>query len=280
MKKILLTVFTISALFTSQLVNAQWCGNVNTIPPNPNAQVGFPNPDSIPCAVDGVPYTDTIAFQMLSTINFPAGTTTTIDSVALDTIWNLPCGLCWSMDRASRTYAAGQFGTILISGTTWDMGGQYNLRLQVTAYINGDPQGVFIQSPNEVDEAGIKIWLRVDSAGTCHPVDTSSTSATNEVANYPCNVGVNHVAANIPTMNILPNPMNSSAVLSFTADKNASYTMRITDITGQVVSVKEIQAVPGTNTSVIERGRLSTGLYFVSLTDGVSSVTRKFTVVD
>jgi hypothetical protein len=56
--------------------------------------------------------------------------------------------------------------------------------------------------------------------------------------------------------------------------------MRITDLTGQVVSVKEIQAVPGTNTSVIERGRLSSGMYFISLTDGVSSVTRKFTVID
>jgi hypothetical protein len=278
MKKIFLVILTVSASFAFNTANAQWCGTVNTVTPNPSAPVGFPSPDSIPCASDGVYYNDTLAFQMYSNFNFLGQQT--IDSVTIDTIWNLPCGLCWSLNKASKTYAAGQFGSLLITGTTHDGGGQYNLSMQVTAYINGDPTGEFIQNPNEVNAAGISIYIRVDSAGVCHPVDTAS-NYPNQTASTVCPTGINEVAANIPTMNVMPNPMNSSsAMLSFTAEKNAAYTMRITDLTGQVVSVKEIQAVPGTNTSVIERGRLSSGMYFISLTDGVSSVTRKFTVID
>ncbi len=277
MKKILLTVFTFSALLSTYVANAQWCGNVNTVPLNHNVAVGFPIPDSIPCAVDGTPYNQAIPFQMYSTFNFQGPQS--IDSVTIDTIWNLPCGLCWSLDKASKTYSAGQFGILNITGTTHDVVGQYNLRLQVTAYINHDATGAYIQNPNTVDAAGIKIWLRVGTAGNCTLVDTAS-SATNQATALVCPTGINEVAANIPAMNVMPNPMNSTALLSFTAEKNAAYTMRIIDITGQVVSVKEIQANPGANTSVIERGKLSTGMYFLSLTDGVSSVSRKFIIAD
>jgi hypothetical protein len=187
-----------------------------------------------------------------------------------------------SLNKASKTYAANEAGSFTITGTTWDAPGQYNIRFTIMAYLTGQdgaPTGP--EYPTTVDLAGIKVWFRLaSSAGSCTPVDTSS-NATDQAMNVPCNVGINQVAANIPTMNVMPNPMNSSsAMLSFTAEKNAAYTMRITDLTGQVVSVKEIQAVPGTNTSVIERGRLSSGMYFISLTDGVSSVTRKFTVID
>ena len=56
--------------------------------------------------------------------------------------------------------------------------------------------------------------------------------------------------------------------------------MKITDVTGKVVSVKEIAAIAGMNTTTIERGNLSAGIYIISLTDGVSSVTKKLSIAE
>ena len=278
MKKILLAILTISASFAINTANAQWCGTVNNLIGNPNAPVGFPDPNTLPCAVHGVAYLDTINFQMYSQFNFLGQQS--IDSVTIDTIWNLPCGLCWNMNKTSRTYAANEFGVLYVTGTTNDAVGQYNLRLQVTAYINHSPAGQFIQNPNTVDAAGIKLWVRVaQSAGNCAPVDTS-INGTDQVAATTCPTGINEVAANVASVNIMPNPMSSSALLSFVAERNANYSVKVMDITGNVISVKEIQANPGVNTSTIERGNLSAGIYLISLSDGVSSVTRKFTIAE
>ena len=204
-----------------------------------------------------------------------------IDSITIDTIFNLPCGLCWYLNKASKTYAANEVGCITIAGTTSDVVGQYNLRLEITAYLtggNGTATGP--EGPSTVDLAGIKIWLRVKSGGgSCTAVDTAG-SATDQFAATGCPTGINEVEANVTQLNIVPNPINSSAALSFTAEKSAHYTMKITAITGQVVAVKEMDANAGENTATIERGRLSAGVYFMSLTNGVSSVTRKFTIMD
>jgi len=276
MKKKLLFVLAISAAF---VVNAQWCQGVNAILPNPSAQIGFPDPNTIPCAVQGVSHSDTIYFQMYSNFNFQGQQS--IDSVTLDTFFNLPCGLCWTLNKASRTYAANEFGVLYVTGTTNDAVGQYNLRLQVTAYINHDPTGVFIQNPNEVDAAGIKMWLRVSaSAGSCAMVDTS-VNGVDQVAATSCpSAGIEEVPETFTRVNLAPNPMSLSTVLSFTSGKNATLTVKVTDITGKLISVKEMEANPGLNTAVIEKGKLSAGIYLLTLSDGTTSITRKITVVE
>ncbi len=276
MKKILLIIMTVSASFAFNNANAQWCGTVSNCIPNPTVPVGFETPDSVPCAKQGVAYNNNITFQMYSSFTFQG--THNIDSITIDTIYNLPCGLCWSLNKASRTYSAGEFGCINITGTTNDAVGQYNLRMVITAYLTGASAQTI--PPNLVDASGIKNWVRVSTAGgACTSVDTSS-GAANQVAATVCPNGINEVAANVVSVNIMPNPMSSSAILSFIAERTANYSVKITDITGQVVSVKEIQAVSGVNTTSIERSHLSSGIYFLSLTDGVSSVTRRFTIAD
>ena len=202
-----------------------------------------------------------------------------LDSITINTIGNLPCGLCWSLNKASKTYAANEFGSLNITGTTSDAIGQYNLRLNITAYLTANPGVGQTITPNTVDAAGIKIWLRVSNGVVCASVDTSQ-NGVDQVAATGCPLGINEVEANVSAVNVMPNPMNSSTTLSFTAEKNAAYSMKITDVTGKVVSVKEIAARAGVNNTTIERGNLSAGLYIISLTDGVSSVTRKLSITE
>ena len=195
MKKLLLILLTVAVAYSS--ADAQGCGSVINYIPSPNIPTGFQNSDSIACAVHGVPYNDTITFKMYNTFDYLGHHG--IDSITIDTIFNLPCGLCWSLNKANKTYAADETGSLLITGTTYDAVGQYNLRLEITAYLtggNGAPTGP--EFPNTVDAAGIKIWLRVkaNSGDACTPVDTSA-NATDQVTATVCPTGINEVAANV-----------------------------------------------------------------------------------
>jgi len=283
MKKILLIILTISASLAFNSANAQWCGGTSTCNAGPNTQVGFPYPDSIPCVVQGEPYTYYIPFKMYSQFNYLGQHA--IDSITIDTIFNLPCGLCYQLSNASNTFDSGQIGCIKITGTTNDAVGQYLFKFIVTAYLSGDAGAGLTIYPPTVDTAGIREWIRVTAApGTsCTATDTAGADSPTKdlTASTSCPAaGINEVAANVASLNIMPNPFNSSAQLSFTAEKNATYAVKITDITGKLISAKQMQANPGLNTTTIERGNLSAGLYLISLSDGVSSVTRKFTITE
>ncbi len=275
MKKILLVIAAI-AVFAFNSVNAQWCGEVNSAIPPQSTQLGFPDPDSVPCAIQGVAYADTMNFQMYSTFTY-AGTHS-LDSITIDTILGLPCGFCWSLNKANRTYVPNELGALIIKGTTSDPVGQYNIKMKIEAYLTGASSETIL--PSTVYAAGIRVFVRVAApSGPCTAVDTSQ-NRTDQVPSTTCSVGINEVAANLNSVNIMPNPMSSGAELYFVAEKSATYQVKITDVTGKVISVKEILAVSGANTSTIERNNLPAGMYLLTLSDGVSSITRKFSVAD
>ena len=184
MKKTLLAISFIFCLFTAQIADAQACGNTTSCSAGPNTQYGFPAPGTIPCAEQGVAYSYSIPFKMYSSFDYLG--LHSLDSMTIDTVYNLPCGLCWSLNKASRTYAANEVGCLTITGTTNDAVGQYNLRLVLSAYLTGNGGTAIQLSPNTVDAANIKIWMRVGtSGGLCSAVDTSA-SATNLVASASC----------------------------------------------------------------------------------------------
>ena len=108
MKKILLAILTISASTFFNAANAQWCGTVSSCIGSPTTQPGFPAPDSLPCVHQGVAYNSSVSFKMFSSFNYLGQHQ--LDSVTVDTIYNLPCGLCWSLNKASKTYSPNEIG--------------------------------------------------------------------------------------------------------------------------------------------------------------------------
>jgi hypothetical protein len=54
--------------------------------------------------------------------------------------------------------------------------------------------------------------------------------------------------------------------------------MRITDIAGKQVDLQQVEAKTGANIVTIERNNLSAGVYILSLTNGSSTATRRFTI--
>lgn len=279
MKKLFFTLSFFSLAYFPANLCAQECAVPSTCTPSGLLlDNGFEDPNVTQCVEQGVPYNYAIQFKMFTIFNF-AGVQQ-VDSIQFEGIDNLPCGLCWSVNKANKRYVADEDGCINISGTSSDAAGQYKLQLTLKAWINGATTGLTVPY-NTVDSTGIKILLRVKAAGgTCVNADTSA-SANNLTAATTCPpVGINELAQNISSLNIVPNPMNTNGVLSFFSEKNGDYTIRISDVTGKIISSKEVEVHIGANSFDIEQNNLSRGIYFLTLSNGKDVVTKRFSVTE
>ena len=126
MKKLFTSLFLLTALVATMEVQAQYCGasEVSTsacgLPPS---FPGFPNLDSIPCIQQGVFTSIIIPFKNYS--QFTAqGNSVNVDRLKIDTISNLPCGMCWALGNSALTIAGNATGCLKLSGTTYDAPGQ------------------------------------------------------------------------------------------------------------------------------------------------------------
>lgn len=277
MKKLIFTFLTFSALALN--LSAQHCaapdGSGICTPTGGPQTGGFDAPSDVPCAVQGTAYNHAIQFTMFSNFSFQGEQN--VDSIEFVSIENLPCGLCWAVNKTTKRYAANEDGCLNIIGTTADADGQYKLALSLKAWINGQASGLTIPA-SLVDQTGIRLFLRVKTAnGACVTVDTSS-SANNLTASVSCPVGISDVEAGVASFNIVPNPVVSQATVNFVAESNALYNLRVTDVTGKEVMVKQIEAITGQNTVTIERNNLPAGVYFLMLNKGGSTATRRFTI--
>jgi hypothetical protein len=131
-----------------------------------------------------------------------------------------------------------------------------------------------------VDQTGIALYFRVKDVGNnCPNVDTSA-NANNLTASSNCPVGVNDIAGNVSEFKVLPNPMNSEANVSFFSEKQGNYTLTVADLTGKQVYVTGLEVKQGYNNTTIYRNSLPTGMYFLYLSDGKSTVTKRFSIAD
>lgn len=277
MKKLSLFVLFILSVFAVNKISAQACGTPSDSIPNGSAgSSGFANNNTLPCAIQDSAYNNVIQFTMYSTFDYQ-GIIASVDSVQFVTINNLPCGICWSTNKASNTFKASEAGVMNFSGTTVDSAGQYKLSLTLNAWTGGSEIPV---DTTMVNNAGINLFFRVRKAdAACTSVDTSQTSATSLGA-HQCTSGINEVLNSVNGMSIIPNPMNASSLLTFSSDISTSYLLRITNIEGQEISAREITAVSGLNKLTIERGKMAAGMYLVTLSNGRESLTRKLAVID
>lgn len=93
----------------------------------------------------------------------------------------------------------------------------------------------------------------------------------------------NGIAANsflANSLSLFPNPANEKATVNFSLEANSAVSMNIYDMTGklvQVVTDKE-EMIAGDYSIPVETASLPSGVYFVTLTSGESSVTRRLIV--
>ena len=267
--------------------SAQYCGNNANAPfGNPSgpgqcapsgtlAQPGLTPYDSIPPLVNGTTSTTVIQFQNFDTLTF-GNQVLTVQSLKFDSIGNLPNGLCWATNVATNFFNNSQSGCIKLNGTICAQPGQYRLKIILTVDIGG----------GGIDGAGIPYYLRVKNAADADtPIDTTGQTVNTNIfipygAAAVCSdanaiIGIEN---SFTSLSISPNPFTGKATVSFFSNQNRKFTERITNLLGSEVYKKEIEAQQGENKTVIDRGNLAAGVYFYSLSDGKTMITKRIVV--
>ena len=283
MKKITQIALVAAGLFVSGAAFSQACpggtfgSNVCTPLGNLIEPGLYPKPDSLPCVFQGQYADITLQFKNFDSLEF-GGQKVRIHKITVNSITNLPCGMCWSTNKSDNSWANQEDGCIRVAGSTNDPAGQYKLNITVSALLGTPPLTIPINNIN-ADAAGLRYDVKVYTAGANCPFPQSiDTSITGLTAGTGCAVGINNPSSDISGVQITPNPVNSNAVVSFTAEKGGVYTETITDLVGRTVHTSQIEVIQGTNTTQINRGSLPAGVYFYNLRNGAAVVSKKFSI--
>ncbi len=273
MKK-LFTLLSLTLFFGASY--AQYCGSSQVSSINPSSNYGFPNLDSIPCIVQGANTTLDIPFKTYTTFT-AQGNNVTIYKLRIDTMSNLPCGLCWSSTSATNEFNPNDLGTFRIQGTTNDAVGEYKIHLILS--VNTQNQGAYDISGIDADAGGVYLYVRVKSnGGNCAAVDTNSMGLT---ASTSCpNVGINDVKANVSALTVQPNPMSSEANVTFSSEVAGTSNLTITNIVGSVVYQSAVATKVGENSTTINKGNLPAGIYILTVGNNKASASRKFIIAE
>ncbi|MCS6935770.1 MAG: T9SS type A sorting domain-containing protein [Chitinophagales bacterium] len=260
-------------------INAQYCGNSGPgvcTPSGTLTQPGLsPNSHELAPVINGTNNSVIIQFKNFNTFNF-GGNTVTVQSIKLDSIGNLPGGLCWATNKANNTWGNQEDGCIKVSGTANGSIGQYKLKIIVTANIGTNIPGL------DADAVGLKYFVRLINPGGNTPcIDTTAGAFKPYTGNEPnCPVSIDEPSNSISTVQIQPNPMSTSAVVSFYSDKNTTANVRLTNLLGSVVSSQFIDVNAGENTFELERNNLPKGVYMLTISTGKNSVTRRIIITE
>jgi PKD repeat protein len=244
MKKIIIFLAAILITAASQ---AQHCSApVNYIPPvfYPNPGI-YPTSDMVPGILLGQTVNDTLYLH-----NYSSFSGITVDSVRIDSINNLPAGLCWTTNKYNNKFAGGADGSILISGATNANSGQYKLRIIVTAYlrtigpVHGDLEAL----------ASLRYYLRVACPSGVTPDLDTLLGPTNDFLHYNsnCSITGSMVSATI-------SPSNNQTICNGTS-------IRLTANSG--IGYTYAWSTGDSSQSIVVS---SSGSYVVVVTDGVDT---------
>jgi hypothetical protein len=287
MKKVIFTLFSFCLLYVN--TNAQYCGHTGAgsgssqcSPSGLLTKPGLePVSDSLPPVINGTNTGTVIQFKNFDTITF-AGQVLKIQSLRIDSLGNLPAGLCWATNKANNTWGNQEDGCIKVNGTTCSAPGQYRLKIVVTAFVGASAPGIPIST--DAGAANLYYYVRVNNASeTETPVDTAGQAANSNIfvpygSQANCGVGINDVTSNINSLTVVPNPFNNKAIVSFYADKAGVMTERLTNMIGSEVLRRSVDVRAGVNTSTIEKNNLPVGVYFYGLSDGKTVVTKRVVI--
>ena len=146
MKTFILGLIMSACLF-SVSVSAQSCAASTGIPaidPTLNLSEGkfYPLYYSVPCVVVGQPYS-----QIIQAKNYTYYQGFHVDSVSLDSITNLPCGLCWNSSAPNNMIKGGEQFAIKVSGISNEAyESTFLMHVFIRAWVNGNQFPYSLQS--------------------------------------------------------------------------------------------------------------------------------------
>jgi hypothetical protein len=272
MKKLFTTLALFAGLSISGFAQNCYTGPTGITPGTGTTPGLSPSSENLPCAIDHVIAYDTIYFT-----NFTSFSGFPVSSLTIDSIGNLPNGTCWVSNKANNTFAGGENGVIYVHGLVDAAPGQYTLQILFHATAGA------ITLPPYSDAAviaGLHYWVRVSCADSvCAPVDTTVGKTTAFIPyNGPCPAlpnGINEVTNNLTNVSVMPNPFTNTATVTFNSEVEGTFTVKMMNLLGAVVSTKEVNVTRGSNQTSVERNGLSSGIYILSIANGNGSISKK-----
>jgi hypothetical protein len=177
----------------------------------------------------------------------------TIDSVAFDSVSNLPPGLdviCNSQTGDTCTYLSNQVGCGLIQGTPTVVG-TFDMVLHVTAYTT---LGFFVL-PVPQEFAGYSITIGLNNVGLVES-------------------GV-QALGNVRTV---PNPATNSVRVEFTLGRSANGRVGLYNLVGEEVAAQRFAGRQGLNTVPLNVEQLANGIYLYKVQAGGRTFTGRVVV--
>lgn len=270
MRKLILTL-TLVLGFASGAVFAQNCS------PNPIFTVlgipgVYPNPTTttdLPDATVGVPYSYTFTVIVVGDTTIDLGAilpipapTVTVDVAdqRITNIAGLPAGLSFACEPSSCSIPGDSFGCVIITGTPTAAG-------DFTADMETD---LGIVLPNDGS-------IPAPFGGTTQYLPIPGLSYNLKVVDNSVGIkdAVNDLFGNVRNV---PNPFQGSTEVKFDLLRPAKVDFAITDLTGKVLRSQHHNGGIGTNSILVDANDFAPGIYFYTLSDGKSVVTRKMVV--
>jgi hypothetical protein len=164
-------------------------------------------------------------------------------------------------------------------GATWTTGMNVApdlLSEKVYPMMTRNVVGGMIRMTYEVDQiAGHGIGSNnpdTDNAGVVHDIVYASFPVTD------LQVGIAENNTNLSLIDLYPNPSNTDANLAINMNKAGNVTINIVDVTGATVSSTQQNLSAGQNVVALGVSNLSAGIYFVNVTEGTATVSRKLVI--
>jgi hypothetical protein len=278
MKKITTYTFLFWVLMVSIGANAQYCGSsqISACGSSPS-YYGIGVLDSIPCVVRGGAMNNiTTKIKIYNTFNSNAGRVNVL-KLRIDSITNLPCGMCWSTNSPTNEFLADALCCLNIKGATNDQVGQYKMGFYLSVALTDtstyDVTGV------TADEGSIYLYLRVQNqGGACPHVDTSAGSQ--RLVSSCLYSGINEPSVQLRDLAMQPNPMSNEAKITFATDNGGDVHIKVISIVGSKVYDNTISAKAGINEIAFSRKSLPSGIYILSVGTSKGTNSRKFVIED
>lgn len=118
-------------------LHAQQCNGIPEFAYNNETQLtseGFISSEVITCIQQGQQVQLLVPFQTYSTI-LNGQSIDSLSSLTINSVGNLPCGLCWGLNKSTKSYQPGEMGVLVIQGLTSSAIGQYPLNISITVAL-------------------------------------------------------------------------------------------------------------------------------------------------
>jgi hypothetical protein len=199
------------------------------------------------------------AYNQLITIKVPSDTvapiigTVLFDKFVLNSITGLPQGLSYSCLPSNCEFPAGATNCAVISGTTNDPVGEYVLTIKVTPWV------IFVQgTPSTPYQQEILTYYKI----VVNPANSTQSLNPNTFT----------VSQN------MPNPSDNASDIYYTLTNKADVDIRLMNAIGKEVQRIRTSGNPGVNKYELNTAGLAQGIYFYSVFNGQTTITKRMVV--